>query len=56
MQCYHCEPENPKQKCDADSWGLPTNCTTNNPDDPNYGDSCMVLHTGTPFSQQLRRF
>ena len=45
LKCYACGHED--DDCSAGMSGVEVTCQMSNEEDPNYGDTCYVGHTGT---------
>ena len=44
MQCYSCGHFD--EDCTMNNFGQAVYCQTDNPENPNYGDTCYVGHSG----------
>ena len=44
LRCYYCGHED--EDCSAGASGIEVSCQTSNEEEPHYGDSCFVGHSG----------
>ena len=44
LKCYYCGHED--EDCSAGASGIEVSCQTSNEEEPHYGDSCYVGHSG----------
>ena len=51
LKCYSCHDslEHPDETCTISITGREVTCQTDNPEMPNFGDSCYVGHSGKYF-------
>ena len=45
LDCYKCGHDN--GDCNSDQYGEEVKCQMEDPENPNYGDSCYVGHSGS---------
>ena len=55
LECYYCGRDNPGE-CNGDVPGEEIHCQMLHPEEPHYGDSCFVGHSGKYFNSYQNRF